>query len=434
MSRIVTATAALAFFALTSLTAAVAPATAAAAPAPNALTGLSAVKHVWVVVLENENADNTFGDNSPAPYLSKTLPSMGAFIPQYFGVGHESLDNYIAMISGQAPNPSTQSDCQDYLDFAPSSPVIDGNDQAVGAGCVFPSSVGTLPGQLDAAGLTWRGYMEDMGTPCRHPALNTQDQTQKAKVGDQYAARHDPFMYFHSIIDDDPSCQAHVVDLGGLTADLGTVATTPNFSFITPNLCHDGHDSPCVDKQPGGLLSADEFLKQWVPAITDSPAFKHDGLLLVTFDEGETGGPSSATACCGEVAGPNSPLPGIDGAGGGRVGAVALSPFIAPGTTSGAAYNHYALLRSVEDIFGLDHLGMAGGASLQSFGFDVLTAAPGAPSSSGVEASGAIKPEAVSSPSARLATTGRSVPMSVWLAAVAVLAALVAFRIRRSTR
>ncbi len=181
-------------------------------------------------------------------------------------------------------------------------------------------------------------------------------------------------MYFHSIIDDAASCQAHVVDLTALPADLTSPATTPNLSFITPNLCHDGHDAPCVDGQPGGLESADAFLEEWVPKIVDSPAFKQNGLLIVTFDEAEPGNPASAAACCGEMPGPNSPSPGIDGAGGGRTGAVVLSPLVQPGTTNTRPYNHYALLRTIEDVFGLDHLGFAAAEGLQPFSTDVLNA------------------------------------------------------------
>ena len=66
-------------------------------------------------------------------------------------------------------------------------------------------------------------------------------------------------------------------------------------------------------------------------------------------------------------------MTGWNGPGGGRIGAVLLSPFIAPGTVSDVPYNHYSLLRSVEDIFGLPHLGYAGVAGLKAFGADVYT-------------------------------------------------------------
>jgi hypothetical protein len=298
--------------------------------------------------------------------------------------------------------------------------VIDANGQAVGQGCVFPPAVTTVADQLTTAGLTWRGYMEDMGTPCRHPAVGAQDDTQQAEVGDQYAARHNPFMYFHSIIDDNASCQQHVVDLSALTADLADASTTANLSFITPNLCHDGHDSPCVDAQPGGLVSADAFLQEWVPKILDSPAFKADGLLVVTSDEGELGNPSSATACCGEVAGPNSPLPGVDGPGGGRVGAVVLSPLTAPGSVNDTAYNHYALLRTIEDAFGLDHLGFAGSSTLPAFGADVFNAGVAEAASSATGAG-----------THSLPATGHASPLLEM--ALVVVAALGLLRLRRRT-
>jgi hypothetical protein len=333
--------------------------------------GVPPVKHVFVIVLENENADVSFGPNSPAPYLAKTLPRQGQFLDQYYGTGHFSLDNYISMISGQAPNAMTQADCQVFLEFLPGVPGPDG--QSIGQGCVYPSGVKTVADQLAAKGLRWKGYMEDMGTPCRHPAINARDETQSAKVGDQYASRHNPFVYFHSIIDT-PACAANVVDLKRLTNDLARERTTPNLAFITPNLCHDGHDAPCVNGEPGGLRSADAFLRAWVPRILTSPAYKKDGLLVVMFDEAEALGAnvSDSSACCGEPAGPNSPLPGQTGPGGGRTGAVLISRFIKPGSVNHTPYNHYSLLRSMEDMYGVPYLGYAGRAGLKGFARDVF--------------------------------------------------------------
>jgi hypothetical protein len=220
--------------------------------------------------------------------------------------------------------------------------------------------------------------MEDMKTPCRHPAIGARDDTQKAEVGDQYATRHNPFMYFHSIIDTDARCKAHVVDLRRFPGALASASATPNYSFITPNLCHDGHDEPCTgSNEPGGLVSANDFLKKWIPRILASPAYRADGLVLITFDEAET---HDASSCCGEVQGPNTPNNGgpTPGAGGGRVGAVLLSRFIKPGTVSKLEYNHYSALRSFEDLFGLAHLGYAGAAGLKPFGPDVFTNPSGA--------------------------------------------------------
>jgi hypothetical protein len=351
---------------------AVANASRATAASPG---GPSSVKHVYVIVLENESESTTFGPGTPAPYLARTLTAQGAFVPNYYGTGHLSNDNYIAMISGQAPNTANQQDCQIFSDFVPPSGTgADG--QQLGTGCVYPSSIPTIASQLSGAGLTWRDYNQSMGADpareagvCGHPAVNSQDNTQTATASDAYATRHNPFVYFHSIIDNTTLCDENVVNLDLLPQDLASASATPNYVFITPDLCSDGHDAPCKNGDPGGLVQADTFLKQWVPQIENSPGFRQDGLLIVTFDESLN---SDASACCGEIAGPGAPPPGGSGPGGGRVGAVLLSPCIAPGTVTQVPYNHYSMLRSVEDVFGLSHIGYAQLPGETSFGSDVF--------------------------------------------------------------
>jgi phosphatidylinositol-3-phosphatase len=262
-------------------------------------------------------------------------------------------------------------------------PGLDAHGQLLGLGCVYPNTVKTLPDQLEAAHLTWKGYMEDMGkdprrerATCGHPPIGRRDETLIATAADKYAAKHDPFVYFHTIIDDQARCDTHVVNLSVLPKDLQSAATTPNYVFITPNLCNDGHDPLCIDGGPGGFEAVDGFLREWVPRILASPAFKQDGLLVITFDESEGSGPEGSTACCGEkpLASARRPA-GVLGPGGGRIGAVVLSPYIKAGTVSTVPYNHYSLLRTVEDIFGLGHLGYAAEPDLQSFGPDVFTRA-----------------------------------------------------------
>ncbi len=332
------------------------------------------IKHVFIIVLENENADETFAAGSHAPYLSKTLRSQGAYLPNYYATSHLSLGNYISMVSGQAANIATQIDCPIYLDFLALPVPIGADGQVAGQGCVYPTpTVQTIANQLEAHGYTWKGYMEDMGASCRHPDLNTLDGTQSAVPGDQYAARHNPFVYFHSIIDS-PTCAANDVDYSRLAGDLNSAETTPNYAFITPNLCNDGHDSPCVTGEPGGLITADAWLQNNVPRILNSPGFKDHGLLIVTFDEAEGSPPEGdAGACCNQQPGPNAPLPGIFGPGGGKIGAVALSPCIEAGTVDETPYNHFSLLKSTEDFFGLPHLGFARQAGLASFGERIFT-------------------------------------------------------------
>lgn len=362
---------------------------AGAAGGPNTLPP---IKHIFVIVLENEDYATSFGDPTADPYLARTLPAEGALLTRYYAIGHNSLDNYLAMISGVAPDAQTQNDCPIYANFVLSG-WIDQTGQPVGSGCVYPAAQ-TVGNQLSAKGLTWKGYMQDMGNDpareapvCAHPALGSSDETQDAVAGDGYITHHDPFVYFHAIIDDRSYCDAHVVPLGspsgalpahvpagttGLATDLKKAATTPNFSFIVPNACNDGHDYPCVNQRSGAsaLADIDAFLSTWVPLITRSRAFRENGLLVITFDESE-GAQSDSSSCCGEMPGPNAQLPGITGPGGGRIGAVLLSPFIRGGTVSRTPYNDYSLLASMENIFGLPRLGYAA-TTTSTFGDDIF--------------------------------------------------------------
>ena len=358
---------------------------AAATSAPRAHTRVDAPPkkkpgHIFIIILENESFARTFAANSPAPYLAHTLPGKGALLRKYYGIGHNSLDNYIALVSGQAPNLATMGDCTRYSEFVLDQPTLNEDGQAIGSGCVYPSIVPMIGDQLESVGKSWRGYMQDLGNvkakeveECGHPVIGETDPTTKRLPNDQYATKHNPFYYFHSFIDHKERCVAHVVNLRHLTDDLQAVGTTPNYSFITPNLCDDGHDSPCVDRSPGGLVQADGFLKKWVPKILESPAYQQDGVLIIAFDESSGPPGMDSSSCCGEKGLPGSPKPpGGNGAGGGVTGAVILSPFVKPGTVSEVAYNHYSMLRWVEDQFGLPHLGYAAASGLVTFGEDVF--------------------------------------------------------------
>jgi hypothetical protein len=240
--------------------------------------------------------------------------------------------------------------------------------------------------------MSWKAYLQDMGNSpnreaaaCGHPTVGTSDETQKAAPGDGYATRHDPFVYFHSVIDEAGYCDKHVVALGsptgamppsalrgetGLASDLAKAGRTPQLSFIVPNLCSDGHDYPCTSQPSGAsaLADIDSFLETWVPKITSSPAYRRNGLLEIVFDEASN---SETEACCEETPGPGSPMPGITGPGGGRVGAILLSPFIKAGTLSSTPYNHYSSLGSWEQLLGLPRLADAATVP-RTFGSDVF--------------------------------------------------------------
>jgi hypothetical protein len=348
--------------------------------------------HVFIIVLENKNYADTFAAKSKARYLSRKLVAKGELLTRYYGTAHDSLANYIAMVSGQGPNPQTQADCQLYTEFVPG--LLSAAGQYLGQGCVFPPGVENIGNQLEGGGYVWKAYQQamnkqtsgDHGTPgpCRHPGINGNDSGNGAFT-DGYVTKHNPFVYFHSIIDF-ASCAKHDVDLSKLGPDLRHESNTPSYSFITPTMCNDGHNEPCDNGNKGGLTQIDQFLRHQVPRILHSPAYENHGLLMILVDEAHsiddcishpcpTG--SDPSGCCGEVQGPNTPNNGgiEPGVGGGRTGAVLLSPCIKPGTVNKTPYNHYSMLRSVEDNFGLPHLGYAGTQGLKPFGRKTLNRA-----------------------------------------------------------
>lgn len=374
-----------------------APASAATAPP---------IKHVWVIMLENESYNYTFGSAGAkfAPYLTKTLPAEGALLKNYYGTGHDSLDNYIAMVSGQAANYEMDEDCSTFAPFLPFGGENFDNwtkdGQLSGEGCVFPKTAAgkpvlTVGNQLSSHGDTWKEYAQDMGNDpkrdgtvmtkngpaCGHPKLGGIDETDATgPANDSYATRHNGFMYFESVIGNPAYCDEHVVSLKPLAHDLESVSTTPNYSFVTPNTCYDGHDWPkCQNGTPGRLPRVDQFLKEWVPKIMASAAYKQNGMILITFDE--SGDDSAASACCGEVdslgysdpSHPNINEPGLYGPGGGRVGAIVLSPYVKPGTVSTKPYNHFSQLKTVDELFHLPLLGDAKQGQVQAFGSDIYT-------------------------------------------------------------
>src|SRR4051812_36064307 len=140
----------------------------AAAAAPAAAAPVPPARHVFVIVLENHEFFDTFGPGGQvfAPYLNRTVVPMGQLLTQYYGVGHSSADNYIAMVSGQPPTPSGQDDCPNYNGTNDPKPVGPEADPpyniARGDGCLYPANFPTIGDQLTGAGLTWKSYNQDM--------------------------------------------------------------------------------------------------------------------------------------------------------------------------------------------------------------------------------------------------------------------------------
>ncbi|HZQ84448.1 MAG TPA: alkaline phosphatase family protein [Acidimicrobiales bacterium] len=345
----------------------VAPASHPAA-APAALEGVPRYDHVFTIVLENENYDSTW--NTPAagggPTYLQSLRSQGAFADQYFGVSHVSAGNYIAMTSGQLPNPVFDTDCIISWGICETTEklTLDGGR--------------SIADQVEGSGQTWKAYMDGMAVPCQHPALtDLQDPYQNG-----YATRHDPFVYYPPIVENAARCSSHVVNYSQLDTDLLSAATTPSYAFITPDTCHDGHDAPCVapDTGPGGLDSANAWLSTEVPKILNSPAFTTQrGLLLITFDEN---GISDIPGCCGALADVNQLVAGgpptVSGVAalGGRIGLLAIGSTgsgIQAGKVVHSPYDHWSYLRTVEDTLGISEYLNVAGLPITSPMADLLT-------------------------------------------------------------
>ena len=385
----------------------------AATAAP--IGGLPAYSHVVVLVLENESASTTFGAGSPAKYLN-ALVNQSAFDINYFGTGHASLDNYIAMVSGQPDQPLSASDCAPvnlYLCVQPQTAMAGGRN---------------LADQLETAGVSWKGYMDGMPSPCFHadysPTAAPPDPYQgnsSAAPAYNYADRHNPFLYFDDIISNDARCKAHVLPYPQLATDIAHDAV-PQFSFITPDTCHDGHDAPCANGAPGGLTSADLWLTQQVPQLL-TYLQAHNGLLLITFDEGAA---TSTVGCCSGGAGGTSGV-------GGQVGLLALGPHTRVGQKVSTSYDHASLLRTLEQLFGItEYLNNAASSTAMTDLFLPASAGTGT-GASGSSASGAGS-GSTSATGTGLANTSaaRGGALAAGLAACAVgLTLLLTVRLRR---
>jgi len=382
--------------------------------------GLPDVRHVFVIMLGENGFEEAFGDAAPAPYLADELASEGELLPNYYAVSGGSLANQIALLSGQGPTPETVANCPTYAELSPGTVSVEG--QAEGSGCVYPPETPTLPGQLAGAGKTWRAYVEDIGNgvaagqaaSCRHPALGEADPSPLPLAGDAYVTWRNPFVYFRSLTDS-PECAENDVGLDRLAADLKSAKKTPTLSYIAPNACHDGGEAPCLPDQPAGPLEAEAFLRDVVPMIQKSKAYADGGLIAITSTQAPQTGPhADSSSCCVSPAYPNLPAPVEEApasgpvkasGGGGRVGMLLISPFVEAGSVNEATYaNHYSLLLTIEELFGLEKLGYANELALTAFDSSVFNA-PAETGSAGGQA--ASRSSSATSASTRAAISSR---------------------------
>jgi acid phosphatase len=257
------------------------------------------VGHILLIVLENKEYDRVIG-SPDAPYLNG-LASQYAVADAYYGVRHPSLPNYLALLGGDTFG--MRSDCTTCFVDAPN-----------------------LVDALEAGGKTWKSYQEDLPSPC---FLGTS--------AGGYVLKHNPFLYFRDIREDPDRCQ-RVVPLAQFADDL-QAGTLPDLVWITPNVRHDMHN--------GSVAEGDHWLESFVPPILASDAWRQDGLLLITWDEG-----TSNARCCDMAAGGHMPL-------------LLIAPQGAPGYHSPVPATHYSVLRTIEDLWGLDYLGHSGDPDVQ---------------------------------------------------------------------
>lgn len=356
------------------------------------------IKHVFVIMLGENSYEETFGKTSVAPYLSQELPALGELLPNYYAVTKGDLANQLALLSGQGPTPETAANCPNYADVVPGAALPEG--QVQGNGCVYPAATPSLTTALAAKKLTWKAYVEDIGNgvaagqaaTCRHPALGTPDVSQAPVAGDNYVTWRNPFVYLHSVIDS-PECASNDVGLDQLLPNLKkkVTAKTPALSYIVPNACHAGAETPCEPGRLAGAAGIEEFLKTVVPEILKSAAYLDGGLLAITSSQARQvsavpGFVADASSCCLYPTYPNLPPEAETPpaqvkptGGGGKVGMLLFSPTIEAGVVNETTFaNHFTLLKTIAERLELEPPGYAAEPALLGFEESVLNPAAAA--------------------------------------------------------
>jgi hypothetical protein len=256
---------------------------------PGSTSPHPAVVHIVVIVMENKPASGIIG-NPGAPFINQLAESY-SLAAGYSALFHPSLPNYIALTSG-----SNQGIVDDR------SPPTAG----------YAVDATNLADRIEASGRTWKLYAESIPSP-------------GYASGDThlYATRHVPFLYYKDILDNAPRRARHIVPFSRLQSDFRSASSTPDFAFITPNLCNDMHDC--------SVAVGDSWLRRWVPVILGSPSFTSSpSLLIVTWDEGAGSDQRVATILAGSAARRHY--------------------------TSTRAYDHYSLLHTIEAAWQLQPL------------------------------------------------------------------------------
>lgn len=274
-----------------------------------AIAGKRHFDHFVLIIFENEDARNV----KEIPYMD-SLAKSGVYLSNYYGVAHPSYPNYLALVAGRTfigsdkvrDDPVAHSD----NDFGDAQLLIDA-----------PS----LGSRLESAKLSWDAFAEDY--PVTDSIPTKCDFRRNAGL---YTRKHLPFLSFKEFRDHPGLC-AHIRNLKWLRPD-----SLAAYTMVIPNLIHDGHDAP--------LPTAVSWLRGFIkPMITNAELMKST-LIVVTFDE-------SATSGREKVFGAKRPN---------LTYAALLGGMVSAGTVSNVPYNHFSLLRTIEENFGLTTLAPAG--------------------------------------------------------------------------
>ncbi len=277
-------------------------------------------QHVFVIMMENTGFDSLIG-NANAPWINAAASAHG-LATSYFGVTHPSQPNYVAATAGIQ---GIDSDADETL------------------------SVPNIVDQLESNGKTWKAYMQSLSlcaTKLDHACGNQ-----------LYERKHNSFVSFADV-QSSPARMANIVDLSQLNSDLAA-GTVPDYVWISPNQCNDMHGrggpstDPCRFANVQGLISTgDAFLSTTVGAIMNSSAWTGNSAIFIAWDESDFtgtgfGGFGDDSGCCNSVA----------GQGGGHVVTLVISHSDHAARTSSVSYNHYSLLRTIQDGWQLGCLG-----------------------------------------------------------------------------
>jgi hypothetical protein len=335
---------------------------AVAAPAAGgpAAADLAVPRYDHVFVIMGENKDWFRIDGSPNAVRLAAFAKQYGDATRFYGEVHPSEANYVALVGGStfgihdddayycAPG-STDKSCPHA------------GQAGYAAHTVDAPSLGT---QLEAAGLTWKNYNESIPAPGSLAVTGTNPAQDGPGAVPYYASKHSGFINFASV-QHDPHRTDRIVGYDALRRDLAS-GDLPSFGLIIPNLCNDMHGMAAGAGVPDDceyahrdalILRGDAAMGATIDAIMASAAWRSPGnvAIVVTFDEDDGTG---REGCCGVT--PSAP----SNFGGGHIATIVITNHGPRGVADPTPYNHYSLLRTIEDAFGIhDYLGLAGATS-----------------------------------------------------------------------